>query len=46
MAPGTVCRDATGRSIENPDFCRMSPTRRANLPDLACHAANGSSVKF
>lgn len=23
MAPGTVCRDATGRSIENPGYCKV-----------------------
>jgi hypothetical protein len=21
--PGTVCRDATGRSIENPGYCKL-----------------------
>jgi hypothetical protein len=22
-APGTVCRDATGRSLENPAYCKL-----------------------
>jgi hypothetical protein len=22
-APGTICRDATGRSIENPGYCKL-----------------------
>ena len=24
--PGTVCKDATGRSIENPSYCQLYPT--------------------
>jgi hypothetical protein len=22
-APGTICRDATGRSVENPGYCKL-----------------------
>jgi hypothetical protein len=28
-APGGVCKDATGTSIENPDYCRLYPARSA-----------------
>jgi hypothetical protein len=32
--PGTVCRDATGRSIENPGYCKLYPARDAGARDL------------
>jgi len=37
-APGTVCRDSTGRSIENPGYCKLyqpplpSPKRPTSEP--------------
>ncbi len=34
-APGAVCKDATGRSIENPSYCQLypkSPTARPGQP--------------
>jgi hypothetical protein len=42
VVPGTVCRDATGRSIENPDYCRIYPARHA---DIVCHAAPKTPAK-
>ena len=33
--PGAVCRDASGRTIENPDYCRIYPAPRASKRDLA-----------
>jgi hypothetical protein len=33
--PGAVCKDATGRSIENPGYCKLYPTQDAGAVDFA-----------
>ena len=30
--PGAVCRDATGRSIENPGYCKLYPKGPTSKP--------------
>jgi hypothetical protein len=32
--PGAVCREASGRTIENPGYCHLYPTRQAAAPDF------------
>ena len=34
-APGAVCRDASGRSIENPDYCSQSISQHPAARNLA-----------
>jgi hypothetical protein len=36
--PGAVCRDASGRSIENPDRCKLYPSERTPMRELAYRA--------
>jgi hypothetical protein len=33
--PGAVCKDATGRSIENPGYCKLYPAQPAGARDFA-----------
>jgi hypothetical protein len=41
--PGAVCRDASGRSIENPDYCKVYPSPSSSVRELAyCAGANES----
>lgn len=34
MTPGVVCKDATGRSIENPGYCKLYPAHDAGAGDF------------
>lgn len=45
MTPGTVCKDASGRSIENPDYCKLYPAQHVARTDVACHPAPRAPTK-